>query len=280
MIANCRHHPNHGENDASMTSTISSDESLLLRRDDGPVCTLTLNRPAQYNALSEELLEALLQALRAIGEDDTIRVVVLTGAGKAFCAGHDLKQMRANHDIEYHRALFRTCTEVMLSIIGLPQPVIAQVQGMATAAGCQLVATCDLAIAADDVKFAVSGISIGLFCSTPGVALARNVHRKHALEMLLTGDFIDAATAEHYGLINRAVSRAQLDDTVDQLARTIAARPTDAVRLGKRLFYRQVEEKVAAAYEEAAEAMACNLMQEATLEGIDAFIEKRKPRWD
>lgn len=257
-----------------------ADDSLVLRHDDGAIATLTLNRPAQYNALSEEMLDALLDALAAVAKDDAIRVVVLTAAGKAFCPGHDLKQMRARHDEAYHRNLFSKCSDVMLGIVGLPQPVIAKVQGMATAAGCQLVATCDLAIAADDVRFAVSGITIGLFCSTPGVALARNVHRKHAMEMLLTGEFIDAAAAERYGLINHAVPRDQLDERVERLAATIAARPTEAVRLGKRLFYSQVEKDLPSAYEEAAEAMACNLMQEATVEGLDAFIEKRKPRWD
>ncbi len=263
-----------------MNTTATTTEPLVLRHDNGHVCTLTLNRPAQYNALSEEVLGQLSQSLAGVAADDEIRVVILTGAGKAFCPGHDLKQMRANHDEAYHRQLFAQCSGVMQSIVNLPQPVIARVQGMATAAGCQLVATCDLAVAADDVKFAVSGISIGLFCSTPGVALARNVHRKHAMEMLLTGEFIDAPTAERYGLINHAVPRETLDDTVNRLANLIASRPTEAVRLGKRLFYSQVEKDLARAYAEAGEAMACNLMQDAAIEGIDAFIEKRKPRWD
>lgn len=266
-------------NDAAI-SAIDGIEHLVTRCDAGPVCTLTLNRPEKYNALSEEMLDALSKALAGVAAADEIRVVVLTGAGKAFCPGHDLKQMREHHDEAYHRELFSKCSNVMQSIVRLPQPVIAKVQGMATAAGCQLVATCDLAVAADDVRFAVSGITIGLFCSTPGVALARNIHRKHAMEMLLTGEFIDAATAERYGLINRSVPRESLDSTVDALAGTIAARPTEAVRLGKRLFYSQIEKNLAGAYEEASEAMACNLMQDAAIEGIDAFIEKRKPRWD
>ena len=263
-----------------MNTTEPTTGPLVLRHDADHVCTLTLNRPSQYNALSEEVLEQLADHLRAIAEDDAVRVVVLAGAGKAFCPGHDLKQMRANHDVDYHRKLFRQCSDVMQGIVALPQPVIARVHGMATAAGCQLVATCDLAVAANDVMFAVSGISIGLFCSTPGVALSRNVHRKHAMEMLLTGEFIDAPTAERYGLINHAVPRAELDETVDRMARLIASRPTSAVRLGKRLFYSQIENSLDGAYAEAAEAMACNLMQPPAIEGIDAFIEKRKPRWD
>lgn len=257
-----------------------TESALVLRHDDGAIATLTLNRPEKYNALSEEMLDALGAALERLAQDQAVRVVILTGAGKAFCPGHDLKQMRERDDADWHRALFAKCSDVMQAIVALPQPVIAKVQGMATAAGCQLVATCDLAVAADDVKFAVSGISVGLFCSTPGVALSRNVHRKHAMEMLLTGEFIDAATAERYGLINQAVPRAELDAAVARLANVIAARPTAAVRLGKRLFYSQLEKDLAGAYAEAAEAMVCNLMQDATLEGIDAFIEKRKPRWD
>lgn len=265
--------------DTSQLST-PNDDTLVLREDTGTISTLTLNRPDRYNALSDEMLDSLSSRLAQLATEDDIRVVVLTGAGKAFCPGHDLKQMRAHHDEAYHRKLFSKCSDVMQAIVGLPQPVIARVQGMATAAGCQLVASCDLAVAADDVRFGVSGISIGLFCSTPGVALARNVHRKHAMEMLLTGEFIDADTAERYGLINHAVPREQLDETVDRLATTIAGRPTQAVRLGKRLFYSQVEKNLPDAYGEAIDAMACNLMQEATLEGVDAFIEKRKPRWD
>ncbi|GJL82714.1 MAG: enoyl-CoA hydratase [marine bacterium B5-7] len=255
-------------------------EDVLLRADHDAIATLTLNRPAQYNALSEELLDALGAELIRLGSDDTIRVVIITGAGKAFCSGHDLKEMRTHHDEKYNRHLFRKCSDMMQSIIGLPQPVIARVQGMATAAGCQLVTSCDLAIAADDVRFAVSGISVGLFCSTPGVALSRNISRKHAMEMLLTGEFIDADTAERYGLINHAVPRADLDSTVERLETVISARPTEAVRLGKQLFYRQIEKPLAEAYNHAIDSMACNLMQEATLEGIDAFIEKRPPRWD
>ncbi len=257
-----------------------TDDALVLREDDGPVTTLTLNRPEKYNALSEAMLDALGGALTTVAADPGVRVVVLTGNGKAFCPGHDLKEMRSRHEEAYYLDLFAKCSDVMQAIVALPQPVIARVQGMATAAGCQLVATCDLAVAADDVRFAVSGISIGLFCSTPGVALARNVLRKHAMEMLLTGDFIDAATAERYGLINRAVPRDRLDETVGELASKIAARPTEAVRLGKKLFYSQVEKSLAEAYGETSGGMACNLMQAATLEGVDAFLGKRKPNWD
>lgn len=262
-----------------MNEPASTDEPLVLRNDDGPICTLVLNRPAQYNALSGEMLEQLDDAQRAIAADETIRVVVLTAAGKAFCPGHDLKQMREQDHADAHRALFTRCSQVMQAITRLPQPVIARVQGMATAAGCQLVASCDLAIAADDVRFAVSGISIGLFCSTPGVALSRNVHRKHAMEMLLTGEFIDAHTAERYGLVNHAVPRDQLDAEVARIAGLVAARPPAAVQLGKALFYRQLDQPLAEAYPMATEVMVENLGHADTREGIDAFIGKRKPRW-
>ena len=261
------------------TNPATQPESELLRQDNGRISTLTLNRPGQYNALSEELLQALSQQLDRLAADENIHVVVLTGAGKAFCPGHDLKQMRANADETYYRKLFGLCGEVMQKIVKLPQPVIAKVQGMATAAGCQLVAACDLAVAADDVRFAVSGINVGLFCSTPAVTLSRNVSRKRAMEMLLTGDFIDAPTAQDYGLINHAVPRDELDSRVDALAARIAIKPKDSIRMGKKLFYRQIENSLSGAFEEAAEVMACNMMQADTVEGVDAFIEKRKPRW-
>jgi len=257
----------------------NDDDPILLRSDNNHICTLTLNRASRYNALSEELLSALQQALQDIAKDTTIYVVVLTGAGKAFCPGHDLKQMRANHDEIYYRKLFEQCSEVMQGIVNLPQPVIAKVQGMATAAGCQLVASCDMAIAADDVRFAVSGINIGLFCATPSVALSRNISRKHAMEMLLTGEFIDAGTAEKFGLINHAVPREDLDETTERFASIIAAKPAVSIQLGKKLFYSQIEKQLSSAYVEAGDVMACNLLEEDTIEGVDAFLEKRRPSW-
>ena len=254
-------------------------EPILLRETEGPVATLTLNRPARYNALSEEMLSALQEALDEIAADEAIRVLVLAARGKAFCAGHDLKQMRARPEQDYYRALFAQCSRMMLTLTAMPQAVIARVQGIATAAGCQLVATCDLAVAAEEARFATSGINVGLFCSTPAVAVSRNLGRKRAFEMLMTGDFIDAATAADYGLINQAVPAEELDAAVAELAGKIARKAPVAVRTGKQMFYRQLERDLAGAYDFAAETMACNMMADDTGEGIDAFIEKRPPRW-
>ncbi|MBI5786207.1 MAG: enoyl-CoA hydratase [Rhodocyclales bacterium] len=254
-------------------------QALLLREANAGVVTLTMNRPDQFNSLSEELLAEFQQALDAIAVDPEARVVVIAGAGKAFCAGHDLKQMRANHGKEYTQRLFRQCGRLMTTITAVPQPVIARVHGIATAAGCQLVASCDLAVAADTARFAVSGINVGLFCSTPAVALSRNMGRKQAMEMLLTGDFIDAAEAQRRGLVNRVVPADRLDAEVCRLADSICAKSAAAVRLGKRLFYRQLEMGVDAAYQLATETMACNMMFEDAGEGIDAFMAKRKPEW-
>ncbi|MNM84046.1 putative enoyl-CoA hydratase echA8 [compost metagenome] len=206
-------------------------------------------------------------------------MVVLAGAGKAFCAGHDLREMRATPSHDYYRRLFDRCTRVMMAIQKMPQPVIARVQGIATAAGCQLVAMCDLAVAADDARFAVSGVNLGLFCSTPGVALSRNLHRKQAMEMLLTGDMIDAASARERGLVNRVVPAAALDDEVARLAASICAKPAAAVAAGKGLFYRQLEMGIEAAYQLAGQTMACNMMDDAALEGVQAFLDKRAPSW-
>ena len=256
-----------------------ANEPILLREDKGPIVTLTLNRPRQYNALSEELLAELQAALDDIAADDRLRVLVLAANGKAFCAGHDLKQMRARPEQEYYQELFARCSRMMLTLTEIPQAVIAKVQGIATAAGCQLVATSDLAIAADTASFATSGINFGLFCSTPAVALTRNVGRKRSFEMLMTGDFIDAQTAADYGLINQAVPADQLDAAVEDLAGRITSRAAVAVRTGKQLFYKQLETDSRTAYAFAGEAMACNMMAEDTNEGIDAFIEKRPPRW-
>ncbi len=253
-----------------------SEPVLLLERDEN-VATLTLNRPAQFNALSEAVLEATQAALDGIAADASVQVVVIAGAGKAFCAGHDLKEMRANHSHAYMQGLFRQCGKLMTTITRMPQPVIARVHGVATAAGCQLVASCDLAVAADIARFAVSGINVGLFCSTPAVALSRNMGRKQALEMLLTGDFIDAAEACRRGLVNRVVPLVDLDGEVRRLTLAITGKSASAVAMGKQLFYRQLEMGMDAAYQLAAETMACNMMCDDAVDGIDAFIAGRKP---
>jgi len=259
---------------------MSSAEALVKRsRDSRGVVTLTLNRPQAYNALSEGLLAALQGELDALAADESVRVVVLAAEGKAFCAGHDLREMRAAPSHEYYQRLFAQCSAVMLSLTRLPVPVIARVQGIATAAGCQLVAQCDLAVAASTARFAVSGVNLGLFCSTPGVPLARNLTRKQAFEMLVTGDFIDAEEARTRGLVNRVVEPGALDAEIERLVGSIVAKPRVAVAMGKELFYRQVELPLAAAYAAAGETMACNMMEEAALEGVQAFIEKRPPRW-
>ena len=255
------------------------EERPVVRTDAGGVTTLTLNRPRQFNAMSEEVLAALQAELDAIATDATVRVVVIAANGRAFSAGHDLKQMRANPRQEYYDALFATCSRMMLTVHRLPQPVIAKVQGLATAAGCQLVAACDLAIAADTAQFATSGIRVGLFCSTPAVPVSRNMGRKRALELLLTGDFIDAATAADWGLINRAVPADELHAAVQQLADNIVGKSAAAVASGKAMFYRQLELGLEDAYAYAGTVMACDMMNADAAEGIDAFIEKRAPVW-
>ncbi len=254
-------------------------EALVLAAREGGVVRLTLNRPSQFNALSEDLMRALQAELEKVAADPAARVVVLGAAGKAFCAGHDLREMRASPSLDYYRTLFAQCTRMMMTIQQLPQPVIARVQGVATAAGCQLVAMCDLAVASDAAKFAVSGVNLGLFCSTPSVALSRNLSRKAAFEMLVTGDFIDAPTALARGLVNRVVAPEALDAEVDRLAAAVCAKPAVAIAAGKGLFYRQLEMGIDAAYQLAGQTMACNMMEEATLEGVQAFIEKRRPDW-
>jgi enoyl-CoA hydratase/carnithine racemase len=263
------------------TSNAGTDPSplVLVERKDG-CAFLTLNRPAQYNALSEQMLAALERALESLAADASVGVVVLGGSGKAFCAGHDLKQMKANPSLSYYRRLFDDCSRMMLRIQALPQPVIARVHGIATAAGCQLVAMCDLAIAADDARFAVSGVNVGLFCATPSVALTRNVGRKAAFEMLVTGEFIDAATAVQRGLINRCVPADALDREIGKTATAILAKPRSVVASGKALFYRQLELGIEAAYTVAGQAMACNMMDPVAQEGVSAFIEKRPPNWN
>jgi enoyl-CoA hydratase/carnithine racemase len=257
----------------------SANEPLLVREHRDGVCTLTLNRPAQYNALSEALLDELQAALDGVAADPSVRVVVLTGSGKAFCAGHDLKEMRSRPDQSYYTALFDKCSRMMLSLLNLPQPVIARVHGMATAAGCQLVATCDLAVASNAARFGASGINVGLFCMTPSVALARNLNRKDAFEMTCTGDLIDAERAREIGLINRTVAPEALDEAVAALAGRILDKSAAAIAAGKRVFYRQLELGVAEAYALAGREMACNMMFEDAAEGIDAFIAKRPPQW-
>jgi len=257
----------------------TESEALLLRQDSGGVATLTLNRPAQFNSLSQALLAELQRQLDAIAADSSIRAVVIAGAGRAFCAGHDLKEMRSNHSKPYMQALFRQCGRVMTTLTEIPQPVIARVQGIATAAGCQLVASCDLAVAALEARFAVSGINVGLFCSTPAVALSRNMGRKAALEMLLTGDFIDAGEAQRRGLVNRVVAASELDAEVKKLTDSILAKSAVAVAMGKQMFYQQLEMGLSGAYQLASETMACNMMAEDAAEGIDAFMAKRKPQW-
>jgi len=255
-------------------------EPYVLRSDDDGVTTLTLNRPGELNALSEGMLAALQAELDAIADDRSVRVVVLAASGRAFCAGHNLKQMRSNYTIEYQKELFATCTKMMLSVLRLPQPVIAKVHALATAAGCQLVATCDLAVAAQSARFATSGINVGLFCSTPGVAVGRAVSRKHAMDLLLTGDFVSAERAAEIGLINEAVADNLLDDAVGELARKLASKPAFAVALGKKAFYEQLEMGVTDAYALAGAEMARNMMDRDAAEGIDAFVEKREPEWD
>lgn len=254
-------------------------DSLLLETHDGATVTLTMNRGRQFNALSEQLLAQLTAAFKRLGADPSVRVVILAGAGKAFCAGHDLREMRAEPSQEYYQSLFASCSRLMMAIQQIPQPVIARVHGIATAAGCQLVAMCDLAVASDEAQFAVSGVNLGLFCSTPSVALSRNLSRKEAFEMLVTGEFIDAQTALDKGLINRVTVPAQLDHEVSALAATICAKPAAAIAAGKGLFYRQLETGIEAAYQMAGQTMACNMMDESALEGVQAFLDKRPPDW-
>ncbi|OMC03735.1 enoyl-CoA hydratase [Mycolicibacter heraklionensis] len=256
------------------------EEPLVVQhRDDRGVVTLTLNRPQSFNALSEAMLAALGETIDALADEPGVRAVVLGAAGKVFCAGHDLKEMRAEPSLEYYQQLFAQCTAVMLAIQRLPVPVVARVHGLATAAGCQLVAMCDLAVASETARFAVSGINVGLFCATPGVALSRNVPRKAAFEMLVTGEFVTAEQARVLGLVNKVAAAEALDDEIEALVAGIVAKPAAAVAMGKALFYRQLEAGIESAYEDAAATMARNMMEPSALEGVAAFIEKRPPRW-
>ena len=258
----------------------ATDTSFVTRFDTGGVATLTLNRPESRNALSLDMLSALSAALDNAAADPSVRVLVLAGAGPAFCAGHDLKEIRAQeYRTDYTRKLFAECAKVMLALVRLPKPAIAQVHGTATAAGCQLVASCDLAVAADNARFATPGVNIGLFCSTPMVALSRNVGRKAAMRMLLTGDLIDADTAMRIGLVNEVVPEAELAQRIAALAGKIAAKSPLTLAIGKQAFYRQAEMPIAEAYAYTGEVMVSNLSQHDAQEGIDAFIGKRPPVW-
>jgi len=260
-------------------------DEFLLRSDRNAVATLTLNRPKALNALSEEMLAALQTELDTLARDSSIRVIVLKGAGKVFCAGHDLKQMTAARQVEdggkaYFNALFKQCGDLMTSITKQPQPVIAEVHGIATAAGCQLVASCDMAVAAEGTRFGVNGINIGLFCSTPMVALTRNIHRKQAFELLTTGDFIEANRAAEIGLINRAVPHDDLEAETNALADKLASKLGVAIKIGKESFYKQLEMGLEEAYAFTGENMAENMLFRDTERGVAAFLDKQKPEWE
>lgn len=256
-----------------------ADAPSVLREDRGAAAWLTLNRPGARNALSIRLMLELLEALEVAEADPAIRTVVIAGAGPAFCAGHDLKELRATPTREFYETVFQRCSDVMLKIVSMKKPVIARVHGIATAAGCQLVATCDLAVAADNARFATPGVNIGLFCSTPMVALSRNIPRKNAMEMLLTGDMVDAPTAKQLGLVNRVVPEAGLDAEVMRFADIIAAKSPLTLAIGKEAFYNQLDMDLADAYAYASSVMTTNMLARDAEEGIDAFIGKRKPNW-
>ena len=258
---------------------MSESSPLLLSCDARGVHTLTLNHPASFNTLGEDMLDALQAALDRVGRDPGARAVVLAAQGKAFCAGHNLKEMHAQPELTYYHKLFARCTRVMLAIQALPVPVLARVQGVATAAGCQLVAQCDLAVASTDARFGVNGIDVGLFCATPSVPLVRNIPAKQAMEMLLTGGFISAEEARARGLVNRVVAPPDLDAELEQLLLAILSKPREAIAMGKALFYQQRETGIAAAYQLAGQTMACNMAHPVAQEGVQAFIDKRKPHW-
>ncbi|HEY2967726.1 MAG TPA: enoyl-CoA hydratase [Casimicrobiaceae bacterium] len=250
-----------------------------LTRTENGICRLTLNRGDRYNLLSRAMIAALQSEVTRIGADPAIRCVVLAAEGKGFCAGHDLKELRAHPDLAWQQELFSSCNALMVSLTTLPQPVIARVHGIATAAGCQLVSMCDLAVAADTARFALPGVNVGVFCTTPAVGVARNVARKRVMEMLLTGEPIDAGTALAWGLVNRVVPEAELDAAIAALTRVILAKSARLIAQGKRAFYRQVELGLVQAYDFAGGVMACSLLDADAHEGIDAFVEKRAPKW-
>jgi enoyl-CoA hydratase/carnithine racemase len=257
----------------------ASDERVQHTSDEAGVHQICLNHPEAFNVLSSEVMSALQHSLDLVAQDPQARLVVLSAKGRAFCAGHDLREMRASPSLAYYQALFHQCSEMMMTLQRLPVPVIAVVNGIATAAGCQLVAMCDLAIATTPSKFAVSGVNLGLFCATPSVALSRNLQRKAAFEMLVTGDFISAEQALSKGLLNAVVPPEGLDAEVQRYVASILAKPRTAIAIGKKLFYEQLEQPLASAYLNAETAMACNMMDDAALEGVQAFIDKRAPQW-
>ena len=262
-----------------ITETAQESESPVLEEQENGIVRLTLNRPKQFNSLSEAMLETLQEKIDAIAENKDARLVILQGAGKAFCAGHDLKEMIATRKESYYKSLFQQCSRMMMTLNKIPQPVIARVHGIATAAGCQLVGACDLAVASEDARFATSGINVGLFCSTPSVPVSRNIPRKQAMELLLTGEFIDATTALKWGLINRIAALEKLDEEVQKLADAILSKSSVAVFTGKKMFYKQLEKNMEDAYAFAGEIMACNMMAEDVNEGIEAFVKKRTAVW-
>jgi enoyl-CoA hydratase/carnithine racemase len=262
-----------------MSAVPQTEEPVLIREDRDGICTLTMNRPKQMNLLTSHMIAAIQDALDKVAQDDGVRVVVLAAMGKGFCAGHDLKEIRALGEKPKVEALFQRCARMMLSIQQLPQPVIARVQGAAAAAGCQLVAQCDLAVASEAAKFTTPGVTWGFFCSTPGVAVGRNIHRKHAMEMLLTGDLIDARRAMEWGLVNRVVPAETLDEAVAELARKLVAKPRATLSTGKRAFYEQMDLGIERAYEMASRVITDSFVHAEGREGMDAFIEKRDPKW-
>jgi len=262
-----------------MPVTKETSETLVLRNDENGISNLTINRPKSYNALSISCMEDLIEEIYKVSDDSSVKVVILSGSGKGFCAGHDLKEMRGNPEREFYENTFNICSKMMMSIINCSKPVIAKVHGIATAAGCQLVSTCDLAVAEENARFATPGVNIGLFCSTPMVGLSRNVTRKHAMEMLLTGDFISAERAYEIGLINRVVPLNELDQSVKDLAQKIASKSPLTLKIGKKAFYEQLDKDLKSAYEYCSKVMVENMMARDAEEGIDAFLEKRNPVW-
>ncbi len=257
----------------------NTTEPVICNKDERGVAHITINRPQAYNALSIDCMDALIQAFNNYSADASVRVIVLAGAGKGFCAGHDLAEMRGNPEREFQQLTFSTCASLMLSIIQSPKPVIAKVHGVATAAGCQLVASCDLAVAEQNARFATPGVNLGLFCSTPMVALSRNVSRKHAMEMLLLGDFISAQRAYEMGFVNYLAAADELDQTVDALAEKIASKSSLTLKIGKRAFYQQLNKGLVDAYDYCGQVMVDNMMAKDAQEGIDAFMQKRSPVW-
>ena len=254
-------------------------EHLVIRSDANGIATLTLNRPRRFNAMSMSMLDAIHSGLEAIAANRTMRVVVIAGAGDNFCAGHDLREMIGNSERAFLSQLFGKCSDMMQLIGKMPQPVIARVHGIATAAGCQLVAACDMAVATDDARFATSGVNYGLFCATPAVPVSRNISKKRAFEMLMTGEFIDAATALDWGLINRIAPAAQLDEEVGKLARSMMDKPAEVIAAGKAFFHAQLEQDTVSAYRSATAHITDNMLDDSAQEGVTAFIQKRKPSW-